>query len=78
MADRRAELERKKIKLQQLREMKEAVRNNATRDRAILSDLNLGSSNTTSMTSPATSIRTDMSEVDQLLNSIGVPVAGCK
>lgn len=42
MTDRRAELEKKKLKLQQLRELKEQRRNDKYRDRDFMSDLGLG------------------------------------
>lgn len=73
MADRRAELERKKLKLQQLREMKEGLRSSATKERALLSDFNLATGNNvgSSPRSLTSSIRTDMSDADQILSSVG-------
>lgn len=47
MTDRRAELEKKKLKLQQLRELKEQRRNDKFRDRDLISDLGLSSISST-------------------------------
>lgn len=82
MNDRRAELEKKKLKLQQLREMKETRRlEKESRDRLLMSDLGLSTSLTSStnklgfsLTSSGTEslIRSDISEVDDILESVGI------
>lgn len=86
MTDRRAELEKKRLKLQQLRELKEARRQEKESGRVLISDLGISSS--TGLSSPnrgsssvgtsinsnadSPSIRSDNTEVDDILKSVGI------
>lgn len=83
MTDRRAELEKKRLKLQQLRELKEARRQEKESGRVLISDLGISSSTgpnrgsssvgtslNTNADSP--SIRSDNTEVDDILKSVGI------
>ena len=93
MTDRRAELEKKRLKLQQLRELKEARRQEKESGRVLIQDLGLPASTTgsgfaspsrgggpaslnTSINSNAGDslgpIRADISEVDDILKSVGI------
>lgn len=85
MADRRAELEKKRLKLQQLRELKEIRQKEKQSGQTLISDLGLISSATgptqtrslnsfnaaggDSISSP---IRSDITEVDDILESVGI------
>lgn len=74
MTDRRAELEKKKLKLQQLRELKETRRlEKESRDRLLMSTAS--SRATPSLTSGSGTesiLRSDISEVDDILESVGI------
>lgn len=86
MTDRRAELEKKRLKLQQLRELKEARRQEKESGRVLIGDLGISSS--TGLSSPSRgpsslgaslnsnadspSIRSDITEVDDILKSVGI------
>lgn len=92
MTDRRAELEKKKLKLQQLRELKEQRRNDKLiRDRDLISDFGLSSLSTSTTAALPNSLRTtnlnnnannmtgslnsnpsDIKDVDDLLESVGI------
>ena len=96
MTDRRAELEKKRLKLQQLRELKEARRQEKESGRVLIQDLGLPPSSSASglaspnrggpaslntsinsdvgdsLGGPRSSIRADITEVDDILKSVGI------
>ncbi|UXI18717.1 calcium-responsive transactivator [Sarcoptes scabiei] len=68
MTDRRAELEKKKLKLQQLRELKEQRRNDKYRDRDLISDLGLASVPSSTIINTHNNIKSNNSSLSNDIN----------